>query len=70
MPSYFRLERILHYWSISTAPVLTVAVSLAALVVSILLGLIGAAAKLSGKPAGRRWPPSTPPSSAAFRIWC
>ena len=37
-----------YYWSILNGAVLTVAVSLAALVVSIVLGLLGAAAKLSG----------------------
>lgn len=37
-----------YYWSILHGALLTVAVSLAALVVSILLGLMGAAAKLSG----------------------
>ncbi|MEO8728026.1 MAG: ABC transporter permease subunit, partial [Rhodoferax sp.] len=39
-----------YYWSILHGAVLTVGVSLAALVVSVLLGLIGAAAKLSGRP--------------------
>lgn len=37
-----------YYWSILNGALLTVAVSLAALAVSILLGLMGAAAKLSG----------------------
>ncbi len=37
-----------YYWSILNGAVLTVAVSLAALAVSIALGLMGAAAKLSG----------------------
>jgi len=40
-----------YYWSILHGALLTVAVSLAALAVSVLLGLLGAAAKLSGKPA-------------------
>jgi arginine/ornithine transport system permease protein len=38
-----------YYWSILNGAVLTVAVSLAALAVSIVLGLLGAAAKLSGR---------------------
>ena len=37
-----------YYWSILNGALLTVAVSLAALAVSIVLGLLGAAAKLSG----------------------
>ena len=37
-----------YYWSILNGALLTVAVSLAALAVSIVLGLVGAAAKLSG----------------------
>ena len=39
-----------YYWSILHGALLTVGVSLAALVVAVLLGLAGAAAKLSGKP--------------------
>jgi arginine/ornithine transport system permease protein len=39
-----------YYWSILNGAVLTVAVSLAALAFSIVLGLMGAAAKLSGNP--------------------
>lgn len=39
-----------YYWSILHGALLTVGVSLAALVVSVLLGLVGAAAKLSGRP--------------------
>ena len=39
-----------YYWSILHGAGLTVGVSLAALVVSVLLGLLGAAAKLSGRP--------------------
>ena len=38
-----------YYWSILHGALLTVAVSLAALAVSIVLGLMGAAAKLSGR---------------------
>jgi len=38
-----------YYWSILYGALLTVAVSLAALAVSVLLGLLGAAAKLSGR---------------------
>ncbi len=38
-----------YYWSILNGALLTVAVSLAALAVSIVLGLMGAAAKLSGR---------------------
>ena len=38
-----------YYWSILNGALLTVAVSLAALAVSIVLGLVGAVAKLSGK---------------------
>ena len=38
-----------YYWSILYGAVLTVGVSLAALAVSVLLGLLGAAAKLSGR---------------------
>lgn len=40
-----------YYWSILNGALLTVAVSLAALAVSIVLGLMGAAAKLSGRGA-------------------
>ncbi len=39
-----------YYWSILYGAVLTVGVSLAALAVSVVLGLLGAAAKLSGRP--------------------
>ncbi len=39
-----------YYWSILNGALLTVGVSLAALAVSIMLGLMGAAAKLSGNP--------------------
>ncbi|MCY7307736.1 MAG: ABC transporter permease subunit, partial [Rhodoferax sp.] len=38
-----------YYWSILYGALLTVGVSLAALVVSVILGLLGAAAKLSGR---------------------
>ncbi len=38
-----------YYWSILHGTLLTVGVSLAALVVAVVLGLLGAAAKLSGR---------------------
>ena len=55
-----------YYLAILNGSLLTVAVSLASLAVATLIGLLGAAAKLSGRRPLCGWPPATPRWCAAF----